>query len=344
MTLRTGLRTSSNRAAVRLLQEIGIPRAVQYAQTMGVGDVPGVPSLALGSGEVTLETMTAAYAAFANKGKVPTPISIRRVEARDGTLLYEAQEVSRPAIDETTAFLMTNMLADVVNAGTAAGVRSLGFSLPAAGKTGTTNDFNDAWFVGFTPRLVTGVWVGFDQPQTILPNGFAADIAVPFWAKFMKAATRGDKPEWFRPPRGVSSATVCRVSGLLASEGCRHVEVVGREGYVETRTMAYTEYFVHGTEPTEYCDLHERRGFFGTLAGVFTDKPDEPRAAESTRPASVRGGELAAQAESARPADTPTAAAAEPAPLEIAPPAPEKKRGFWSRLFGRRNNDKDETK
>src|SRR6185369_16492528 len=145
-TLRAGLRTSSNRAAVRLLQEIGIPRAVQYAKAMGVGDVPSVPSLALGSGEVTLQSMTAGYAAFANQGKVPTPVLIRRVEDRDGNVLYKSNTESSRAISETTAFLMSNMLADVVNAGTATGVRRLGFKLPAAGKTGTTNDFNDAWF------------------------------------------------------------------------------------------------------------------------------------------------------------------------------------------------------
>ena len=92
MSLRTGLRTSSNRAAVRLLQEVGIPRTVQYAKTMGVGDVPSVPSLALGSGEVTLQSMTAAYAAFANHGLVPQPMLIRRVEDRDGHVLYQAQD------------------------------------------------------------------------------------------------------------------------------------------------------------------------------------------------------------------------------------------------------------
>ena len=134
--------------------------------------MPSVPSLALGSGEVTLASMTAAYAAFANQGRVPKPIVIRRVEDRDGRLLFEAQLSSARAISETTAFLMSNMLADVINAGTAAGARGLGFKLPAAGKTGTTNDYNDAWFIGYTPKLVTGVWVGFDQPRTILPNGY----------------------------------------------------------------------------------------------------------------------------------------------------------------------------
>jgi 1A family penicillin-binding protein len=195
LTLRTALRTSSNRAAVRLLQQVGIGRTVQYAKDMGVGNVPSVPSLALGSGEVTLQAMTAAYAAFINHGFVPKPILIRRVEDNDGTVLFEGRPSSTRAISDTTAFLMSTMLADVINAGTAARARSLGFTLPAAGKTGTTNDFNDAWFIGFTPKLATGVWVGFDQPRTILPNGFAADIAVPAWAKFMKAATQRDVHE-----------------------------------------------------------------------------------------------------------------------------------------------------
>src|SRR3954464_4308662 len=173
MTLRTALRTSSNRAAVRLLQEVGIARTVKYAKTMGVGDVPSVPSLALGSGEVTLQSMTAAYAAFANHGLVPKPIVIRRVEDRDGTVLFAAAEEGNRAITDVTAFLMSNMMADVINAGTGARARQIGFKLRAAGKTGTTNDFKDAWFIGYTPKLVTGVWVGFDEPRTILPNGFA---------------------------------------------------------------------------------------------------------------------------------------------------------------------------
>src|SRR5213075_376370 len=122
--------------------------------------------------------------------------------------------------------------------------------LPAAGKTGTTNDFNDAWFVGFTPKLVAGVWVGFDQPHTILPNGFAADIAVPLWTSFMKVATANDTAEWVTPPAGV-----CRISGKLAATGCDRVDVVGKDGQIETRSMVYTEYFARGTEPTEYCEM-----------------------------------------------------------------------------------------
>src|SRR6059036_3823402 len=185
--------------------------------------------------------MTSAYAAFANHGLVSQAIMIRRVEDQAGHVLYEATESSSRAVTETTAFLMSSMLADVVNAGTGARARRLGFTLPAAGKTGTTNDFNDAWFVGYTPHLAAGVWVGFDHPHTIVPNGFAADIAVPAWATFMKAATRSDKPEWLLPPPGITTATVCRISGKLATEGCQDVEVVTKEDRIEHRSMIYTE-------------------------------------------------------------------------------------------------------
>ena len=321
MTLRTGLRTSSNRAAVRLLQQVGIGRTVRYAKTMGIGDVPAVPSLALGSGEVTLQSMTAAYAAFANRGEVPKPVLIRRVEDRDGRVLYEARDSSTRAISETTAFLMSTMMADVINAGTGSRARQLGFALPAAGKTGTTNEFHDAWFVGFTPKIVTGVWVGFDQPKTILPNGFAADVAVPLWANFMKVATRGDKPEWIDPPSGVSSTTVCRLSGKLATDGCRDVAVTNPDGSIERKSMAYTEYFARGTEPTEYCDLHAPTNILAKIAGAIGIE---------TKPAPhVEAIDIPA---APPPVVSPTS---EPPTTETSPPAaPAKRRGFWGRLFG----------
>ncbi|HEV8210831.1 MAG TPA: PBP1A family penicillin-binding protein [Vicinamibacterales bacterium] len=326
MTLRTGLRTSSNRAAVRLLQQVGIPRTVQYAKTMGVGDVPSVPSLALGSGEVTLQQMTAAYAAFPNHGLVPTATLIRRVEDLNGRVLYQSQESSVRAISDITAYLMSTMLADVINAGTGSRARALGFTLPAAGKTGTTNDFNDAWFIGFTPKLVTGVWVGFDQPKTILPNGFAAEVAVPAWAKFMKAATHDDKPEWLTSPAGVISARVCRLSGLLATEGCEDVDVVNNSGELERRSMVYTEYFARGTEPSAFCDQHPTRGLLTKIAGLFggQEHPAPPHLVDTG--AAPAAGSTA----------TATATSGTLAPIETSPPPP-KKRGFWSRIFGRDN-------
>jgi 1A family penicillin-binding protein len=334
MSLRTALRTSSNRAAVRLLQEVGIARTVSSAKQMGVGDVPPVPSLALGSGEVTLQSMTAAYAAFANKGLVPQTILIRRVEDRDGQLLFESHDSSSRAISETSAFLMTTMLADVVNAGTGYRARQMGFTLPAAGKTGTTNDFNDAWFVGYTPKLAAGVWVGFDQPHTILPNGFAADLAVPLWTRFMKAATRGDKPEWLVPPAGVTTATVCRLSGKLATEGCQDVEVVNNTGHIERRSMVYTEYFARGTAPDAYCDLHPTHGLMTKIAGFFGAQ-DHPA------PPSVQAAGLPPA-----PAATSGTVPEPPPPPAATPEPPKKKRGFWSKLFGIGKDDdrKDERK
>ncbi len=321
MSLRAGLRTSSNRAAVQLLQRVGIARTVQNAKQMGVGDVPSVPSLALGSGEVTLQSMTAAYAAFANHGLVPTIVLIRRVEDRDGVVLFESHDSSSRAISDTTAYLMTTMLADVVNAGTGYRARQMGFTLPAAGKTGTTNDFNDAWFVGFTPHLVAGVWVGFDQPRTILPNGFAADLAVPMWARFMKGATSGDKPDWLIPPSGISTAQVCRLSGKLATEGCQDVEVVSNNGQIDRRSMVYTEYFARGTVPDAYCDLHPTRGIMNKIAGAFgagTDAPAPTPVANTGLP----------------PAPAATSGTTPAPEIAAAPEAGKKKRGFWSKLFG----------
>ena len=256
MTLRTALRTSSNRAAVRMLETVGIERTVRYAENLGVGTVPSVPSLALGSGEVTLASMTAAYAAFANGGFVREPIFIKRVEDQDGAILLENESPARRAVSDTTAFLMATMLADVVDAGTANRARTMGFKLPAAGKTGTTNDFVDAWFVGFTPSLVAGVWVGFDTPRTIIKNGFAGQLAVPMWATFMKGATRGAAAEWFQPPPNVVPVEVCRLSGSLPVDGCRNAASIGPTGAITYKSMVYTDYFVSGTEPMQTCAIH----------------------------------------------------------------------------------------
>ena len=256
MTIRTALRTSSNRAAVRMLEDVGIDRAVAQAKRLGIGTVPSVPSMVLGSGEVTLASMTSAYAAFAQAGMVRQSVFIRRVEDQDGTVLFQADRKQERAISETTAFLMATILADVVDAGTAVRARTMGFKLPAAGKTGTTNDFVDAWFVGFTPKLVAGVWVGFDQPRPIMKNGFAAQLAVPLWTRFMKVATKNDGKLWFEPPPGVVAVQVCRISGLLPVEGCRHASSVNAAGDVSFKNMVYTEYFARGTEPTQTCIVH----------------------------------------------------------------------------------------
>jgi penicillin-binding protein 1A len=256
MTMRTALRTSSNRAAVRMLEDVGIERTVAYAIQLGVGTVPNVPSLALGSGEVTLGSMTSAYAAFAQGGIVRDPVFIRRVEGEDGTVLFQSDPKPRRAVSEATAFLMSSMLADVIDAGTANRARTMGFTRPSAGKTGTTNDFVDAWFIGFTPNLVAGVWVGFDHPRTIIKNGFAGQLAVPMWTRFMNAATRNQPDMWFEAPAEVVSAHVCRVSGSLPGPNCTSAASIGVTGEVTYKNMVYAEYFVRGTEPRQTCTAH----------------------------------------------------------------------------------------
>lgn len=202
LTLREALRVSSNRAAVRLLDDVGLERTLKTVRAFGFKQLPNVPSVALGSGEVTLAAITEAFAAFANGGLVSRPMLVRRVVDREGTVLFDMDEPARRAIAPETAYRMADMLADVMDFGTGSAARRLGFTLPAAGKTGTTNAFRDAWFIGFTPTLVAGVWVGYDQPRTIRANGYAADLAVPLWTRFMKIATRGDAPRWLDGPRG----------------------------------------------------------------------------------------------------------------------------------------------
>jgi 1A family penicillin-binding protein len=317
ITMRAALRTSSNRAAVSMLRSVGISKAVQYAEQLGVGNVPRVPSLALGSGEVTLLSLTSAFGAFANEGRLVAPALIRRVTTSDGQVLHQSTVTAKPAVSPATAFLITSMLQDVVNAGTGAKVREIGFRLPAAGKTGTTNDYRDAWFVGYTPALVTGVWVGFDQPRTIMRGAYAAEVTVPIWARFMMTAAANAKPERFRAPSTVTTAEVCRTSGRLATDMCRRVD----------GGMAYTEYFARGTEPADMCLLHRFDGLRTLASAPTLHLPAPPPPVAPTAAAS--------------PAPPPAAHASPAAP----PEAPvKKKRGFWGRLFGKGGSDERKDK
>jgi hypothetical protein len=155
-----------------------------------------------------------------------------------------------------------------------------------------------------------------------MPGGFAAEVAVPAWAKFMKAATRNDKPEWLVVPAGVTTAKVCRLSGLLATDGCQDVEVVTNAGLIERRSMVYTEYFAKGTAPSAYCDQHPTRGIMTKLAGIFGGGEERPA------PPRIEDTGIA-----------PTATATSgtrPDGIDPPPPAPTpNRRGFWSRIFRR---------
>ena len=317
MTVRAALRTSSNRAAVRMLEQVGISKTVDQARRLGMGTVPSVPSLALGSGEVTLMAMTSAYSTFADQGRLRVPTYIRRVEDAEGNLLFEAKAAAVQVLAPQTAFLMTSMLSDVVNYGTAYRARQEGFTLPAAGKTGTTNDYVDAWFVGYTPNLATGVWIGFDKPRTIIANGFAGELAVPLWARFMKVATASHKPDAFKIPKGVMAVNVCRLSGKLPSEACDRV---------------ITDYFARGAAPTQVCDEHYFFAAAGQPSSIGTSG-SETVAASNQHP-QVQGQVPAAVLSNPPPELVVAAEVTEDAEK------PKKKRGFWGRIFGRGDDDK----
>jgi 1A family penicillin-binding protein len=314
MTVRAALRTSSNRAAVRMLEEIGITTTVDQAKKMGLGNLPAVPSVALGSGEVTLMAMTSAYAAFSDGGRLRPATFIRRIEGANGEVLYQVKPSETQVVTPRTAFMMTSMLSDVINYGTAYKARQDGFVLPAAGKTGTTNDYVDAWFLGFTPKLVTGVWVGFDKPKTIISGGFAGELAVPMWARFMKKATAADKPEAFKMPDGLTSANVCRVTGKLPGAFCDRV---------------VTDYFARGTVPSEICQGHNFQLVESQVVAVATAGSAVDHLREVSHPELAVAGAVPAPGASA------VAVASE------SPESPKKKRGFWGRIFGRGDDDRD---
>ena len=284
-TLRRALKVSSNRAAAQLLQQIGVSTAAYYARRLGIeSPMPLVPSLALGTGEVTLLELTTAYSAFANRGLVASPRLILRVEDSSGATIWHADDRHVQAISQTTAYLMSSMLSDVVTSGTGTRARTSGFTLPAGGKTGTTDDYSDAWFVGYTPHLLTGVWFGLDTPAPIMRDGFGGTVAVPAWARFMRVATEGAKAEWYQMPSDVEKVAICRISGARAGPHCSDPYVVANAAYAtgsdalqppvtalvddkyspvgmapseSDEPNVYEDLFPVGAIPSETCPIHD---------------------------------------------------------------------------------------
>jgi penicillin-binding protein 1A len=305
-TLRRALKLSSNRAAAQLMQQIGVSTTAYYAQRLGIqSPLPMVPSLALGTGDVTLLELTTAYSAFANRGIASLPRLFTRVEDAQGTTLHFQQERHAQAVSETTAYLMSSMLADVISSGTATRARSTGFKLPAAGKTGTTDDYSDAWFIGYTPHLLTGVWFGLDQPAPIMAEGFAGTVAVPAWTSFMKEATAGAKPDWYAMPADVEKVAICPLSGARATEACRHqfqymtADIpVATGGVLDANGMplvpalpvqtpradVYEDLFPVGTVPMDPCPLHNPDGAGGNLGTSGTSLSSSGMTSSSATP------------------------------------------------------------
>ncbi len=260
LTLREALLESNNAAAVLLQQKVGSKPVIRLASLLGVEDQPDVPSLALGSGLVTPLDLTAAYAVFPTLGYRVHPRPLLSVENADGDLVHEVGSTREQILSPQVAFQMVTMLEDVVGRGTGASARQWGIRGAVGGKTGTTNDYHDAWFVGFNSSVVVGVWVGFDQPERIIAGGTGARVALPIWADFMRRTARRLPAEAFPVPSGLESREMCRVSYLRAVQSC----------------PTYTEYFKEGDDvPSKLCPLHEgtlkqetQRVVQGVLSGI----------------------------------------------------------------------------
>jgi penicillin-binding protein 1A len=238
-TLREARLESNNQAAVVLQMKIGTGPVRDLAGKAGMRELPDVPSLALGTGLVTPLELTAAFSIFPNGGFAVTPRGIIRAEDGSGSLAFANEVERRQVLSEESAFQAVSMLQDVVDFGTASSVRSLGLRGPLGGKTGTTNEFKDAWFVGFSSSVVAGVWIGYDQPRPIGSNAYAARVALPIWADFMRRARL--PADEFSLPATLEDVPLCRMSYLRPVEGC----------------PTYTEYFKEGDDiPGRRCTLH----------------------------------------------------------------------------------------
>jgi len=239
ITLRESLAQSRNAATVRLLEKIGINPVLDLAQNLGVtSPLASDLTLALGSSGVTLQELTAAYGTFFNQGIRLEPYTIESVLDSNGQVLEMHVPEPRSVMTKESAYLIANMMEDVIQRGT--GQAAKGMGRPLAGKTGTTNDFTDAWFVGGAPNLVTGVWVGFDEIRTLGDRESGARAALPIWMRYMKAALESLPVMPFTMPDGIVEVRIDPATGLLAPEG-------SDQGTVEV--------FLRGTEPTKHAEM-----------------------------------------------------------------------------------------
>ncbi|HKP04223.1 MAG TPA: PBP1A family penicillin-binding protein [Chthoniobacterales bacterium] len=216
-----GLIHSRNTMSVRVGEIAGLDGVQKIATTLGLGEnIPRGPAIFIGSFETDLKDLTAAYTAFPNGGVRKQAYIIERIDDAEHNPIYRAAHVTVPALDPSAAWMTSQLMEQVLISGTAASAKSLGFKLPAAGKTGTTNDYKDAWFVGYTTALTCGVWVGFDQPQTIIPHGYGAALALPVWTQVMTKAALRYPAQPLEPTMPLAHAAVCSISNHLATTGC----------------------------------------------------------------------------------------------------------------------------
>jgi penicillin-binding protein 1B len=244
--MRYALAHSVNIATVDLAMRVGMENVVKTASAFKFSTpLEPYPSLALGAMEVIPLELARAYCAFAADGMLPIPLSLKSVSDETGNTLNSKHMEIEQAVSPAKAFILDSMLHSVTTEGTAASMSSLGVTQPVAGKTGTTSDYRDAWFVGFTPDILAMVWVGFDDGTPMKGTGSSA--ALPIWAELMKNIPEYMSGGWFRRPEGVVDLVVCSESGLLALPGCPE---------------PISEVFLEDLVPTEYCTIHKAKDLF----------------------------------------------------------------------------------
>jgi penicillin-binding protein 1A len=240
-----GLIHSRNTMSVRVGELAGLDDVQKIATKLGLGEnIPHGPAIYIGSFETDLKDLTAAYTVFPNAGVRKQAYIIERIDDADHNPIYRAAHVSVPALDPSAAWMTSELMEQVLVSGTAASAKSLGFKLPAAGKTGTTNDYKDAWFVGYTNAITCGVWVGFDQPQTIMARGYGAALALPVWTQVMTKAAQRYPAQPLQATMPLARATVCSISNHLATTGCN------------AAGTAYETTLPEDKVPTVLCEIH----------------------------------------------------------------------------------------
>src|ERR1700693_564064 len=257
-----GLIHSRNTMSVRVGQFAGLDAVQKIATTLNLSDnVPRGPAIYIGAFETNLKDLTTAYTVFPNGGVRKQAYIIERIDDPEHRPIYRASHIAAPALDPSAAWMTSQLMEEVLTRGTAAAARSLGFKLPAAGKTGTTNDYKDAWFVGYTSTMTCGVWVGFDQPVTIIPRGYGAALALPVWTQVMNRAAQLYPAQPLQPTMPMQHAMVCSISNPLATTGC------------QAAGTAYEIDLPADKVPTVACEVHggEQMQFADKLQG-FPEK------------------------------------------------------------------------
>ncbi len=251
---RTGLIKSRNIITVKILRDIGIDYTIEYARKLGItSKLDRDLSLALGSSGMSLFEILRAYTVFANQGMLIEPKFISRIEDRDGNVIFEEEPDKKQVIDESTAYIITHLLKEVVQSGTGWRIKALERS--AAGKTGTTNNLYDAWFIGYTPRYVTGVWVGFDEEKSLGKNETGSRAASPIWLDFMKEVLAGKSEKIFPVPEDVVFTKIDLETGLLPIAESEHTAyecfkegTAPKEKTRESGSVDSDDFFKHGLD------------------------------------------------------------------------------------------------